>query len=75
MSYPIEDKLVIAVASSALFQLDEADAVFREKGVRAYRAYQREHEADALLCKDPPYSHGELEMKDKVFEDAHWQNS
>ncbi len=48
MSYPIEDKLVIAVASSALFQLDEADTVFREKGVRAYRAYQREHEADVL---------------------------
>ena len=48
MPYPIEDKLVIAVASSVLFQLDEADAVFREKGVRAYRAYQREHEADVL---------------------------
>ena len=48
MSYPIEDKLVIAVASSALFALDEADMVFREKGVRAYRAYQREHENDVL---------------------------
>jgi 5'-nucleotidase len=48
MSYPIEDKLVIAVASSALFALDEADAVFREKGVRAYRSYQREHENDVL---------------------------
>ncbi len=48
MSYPIEDKLVIAVASSALFELDEADAVFREKGVRAYRAYQHEHENDVL---------------------------
>ena len=32
MSYPIEDKLVIAVASSALFQLDEADTVFRQEG-------------------------------------------
>ena len=48
MSYPIEDKLVIAVASSALFELDEADTVFRHEGVRAYRAYQREHEADVL---------------------------
>jgi len=48
MAYPIEEKLVIAVASSALFALDEADAVFREKGVRAYRAYQREHEEDVL---------------------------
>ena len=48
MAYPIEKKLVIAVASSALFSLDEADAVFREKGVRAYRAYQRAHEKDVL---------------------------
>lgn len=48
MSYPIDTKLVIAVASSALFQLDEADAVFRKEGIRAYRAYQREHENDVL---------------------------
>ena len=48
MPYPIEEKLVIAVASSALFALDEADAVFRTEGVRAYRAYQREHERDVL---------------------------
>ena len=33
MAYPIEEKLVIAVASSALFALDEADAVFRKEGV------------------------------------------
>ncbi len=48
MTYPIEEKLVIAVASSALFQLDEADAVFRKEGIRAYRKYQREHEQDIL---------------------------
>ena len=48
MAYPIEEKLVIAVASSALFALDEADAVFRKEGVRAYRKYQREHESDVL---------------------------
>lgn len=48
MAYPIEEKLVIAVASSALFQLDEADAVFRKDGIRAYRKYQREHEQDIL---------------------------
>ena len=35
MAYPIEEKLVIAVASSALFALDEADAVYRKEGVRA----------------------------------------
>ena len=48
MPYPIEEKLVIAVASSALFALDEADRVFRSEGVRAYRKYQREHENDIL---------------------------
>ena len=48
MPYPIEEKLVIAVASSALFALDEADNVFRNEGVRAYRAYQRAHENDIL---------------------------
>ena len=48
MPYPIEKKLVIAVASSALFALDEADAVFRTEGLRAYRKYQREHENDIL---------------------------
>ena len=48
MPFPIEEKLVVAVASSALFQLDEADAVFRTEGVRAYRSYQREHEREIL---------------------------
>lgn len=48
MPYPIEEKLVIAVASSALFALDEADAVFRTQGVSAYREYQREHENDVF---------------------------
>ena len=28
MPFPIEEKLVVAVASSALFRLDEADAIF-----------------------------------------------
>ncbi len=48
MPFPIEQKLVIAVASSALFQLDAADAVYREQGVRAYRDYQLAHENDVL---------------------------
>jgi len=48
MPFPIENKLVIAVASSALFDLAEADGVFRKRGVDAYRDYQREHETDIL---------------------------
>ncbi|MDR0933801.1 MAG: 5'-nucleotidase [Burkholderiaceae bacterium] len=43
MAYPIENKLVIGIASSALFDLAESDAVFREKGVEAYRQYQEKH--------------------------------
>lgn len=43
MAYPIEDKLVIAVASSALFDLSESDRVFRKEGEKAYRHYQEAH--------------------------------
>jgi len=35
MPFPIEGKLVIAVSSSALFDLSESDKVFREKGLAA----------------------------------------
>jgi len=48
MSFPIEEKLVVATASSALFDLEESDRIFREEGLEAYRAYQREHEEDVL---------------------------
>src|SRR2546422_981192 len=43
MAYPIENKLVIAIASSALFDLTESDRVFREQGEEAYRLYQRDN--------------------------------
>ena len=48
MSYQIAEKFVIAVASSALFNLTESDKVFRENGEEIYRKYQREHEAEVL---------------------------
>lgn len=40
MPYPIEKKFVIAVSSSALFDLTESDSVFRQQGVNKYREYQ-----------------------------------
>lgn len=43
MPYPIDKKLVIAVASSALFDLTESDQIFRDKGVDAYRKFQEEN--------------------------------
>lgn len=41
MPYPLDQKLVIAVASSALFDLSESDKVFREEGEEKYREHQR----------------------------------
>lgn len=43
MVYSIDNKLVIAVSSSALFDLSESDAVFRENGAKAYKKYQEEN--------------------------------
>ena len=44
----LERALVIGGASSALFDLEESDAVFREQGEERYREYQREHLDDVL---------------------------
>lgn len=44
MAYPIEAKVVIAIASSALFDLSESDRVFKERGLEEYRRHQRENE-------------------------------
>lgn len=48
MPQSLDGKLVVAVASSALFDLSESDAIFRERGVEAYRAHQRQREAVTL---------------------------
>jgi len=50
MAYPIDRKLVIAVSSSALFNLSESDKVFREKGAKAYKAHQEDN-LDVILEK------------------------
>lgn len=43
MAYPIEKKLVVAVASSALFDLNESHKVYREQGIEEYRKYQEKN--------------------------------
>ncbi|MEV7612017.1 5'-nucleotidase [Streptomyces sp. NPDC089799] len=50
MRHDLSDRLVIGIASSALFDLTDCDAVFREQGEDAYRAYQETH-ADHVLGK------------------------
>jgi len=48
MPYNLNDLLVIGITSRALFDLDEADAVFKREGIEAYREHQRLRERDIL---------------------------
>ena len=48
MSKNFGDKLVIAISSRALFNLDESHQVFEEKGLDSYSQYQVEHEDEVL---------------------------
>lgn len=41
MPFDLTQRLVVGVASSALFDLSESDAVFRAEGLEAFRAHQR----------------------------------
>ena len=47
-AYELRDRLVVGVASSALFDLTESDAYFRAHGEAAYAEYQDSHVDDAL---------------------------
>jgi 5'-nucleotidase len=44
MPFEIKDKLVVAVASSALFDSSKSDEIFKKKGHESYRRYQRQHQ-------------------------------
>lgn len=48
MSETSDRKLVVAISSRALFDLEDSHKVFVEAGVEAYARYQREHEDDVL---------------------------
>ena len=43
MPFPIDAKLVVAVASSALFDMAPSHRVFAAQGVEAYREFQVRH--------------------------------
>lgn len=43
MPYELENRLVIGVASSAVFDLRESDAVFKSEGEERYRLYQEQN--------------------------------
>lgn len=48
MPFPIDAKLVVAVASSALFDMAPSHRVFAAQGVEAYREFQVRHRRDPL---------------------------
>ena len=48
MEYPIGKKFVIAVSSSALFNLSESDKVFQEQGRLAYEMFQEKNQEVVL---------------------------
>ncbi|MBD8495644.1 5'-nucleotidase [Pseudomonas syringae] len=43
------DKLIVAISSRALFDLEASHAVYLSRGVEAYRQYQIDHEDELLL--------------------------
>ena len=48
MPASFDGKLVVAISSRALFDLEESNRVFDQQGVAAYHAYQRKHEDEVL---------------------------
>ncbi len=48
MSIDFNGKLVVAISSRALFNLDESHAIYETEGVEAYQSYQIAHENDIL---------------------------
>ena len=46
MTFAIEEKLVVGVSSTALFDFSKEHAVYLSEGVEAFRLYQKEHRAD-----------------------------
>jgi 5'-nucleotidase len=49
MPQSLDDKLVVAISSRALFNLEESNRVFEEEGLERYIEYQINHENEPLL--------------------------
>jgi 5'-nucleotidase len=48
MAAQIDDRLIVAISSRALFDLSESHAVYEAGGVEAYQRHQIDHEDDLL---------------------------
>ena len=69
MPFNLDDMLVVAITSRALFDLHESDKVYTEQGLETYRAHQRDQEDVPL---DPgtafPLIRGLLAINDRAGE-------
>lgn len=69
MSYDLTNKLVVAISSRALFDLEKENTIFENEGIDAYKKYQIDHE-DQLLPKGTAYdlAKGLLAINEKMGE-------
>lgn len=67
MPHQLEDKLVIAISSRALFNLDDSHQVYRNEGLQAYSEYQIAREEEPLEPGEAfPLAHKLLRINDRL---------
>jgi 5'-nucleotidase len=67
MTQTLEDKLVIAISSRALFDLDDSHAVYEQEGLAAYSQYQIDHEEEPLSPGEAfPLVHKLLRLNERL---------
>jgi 5'-nucleotidase len=67
MPHQLEDKLVIAISSRALFNLDDSHQVYRNEGLQAYSEYQIAREEEPLEPGEAfPLVHKLLRINDRL---------
>jgi len=67
MAYPIDRKLVIGVASSALFDLSESHQIYQTQGVDEYRIHQGKNIDNPFVKGLPFHSSGAFLASIKLF--------
>lgn len=71
MSTALGNRLVIAISSRTLFDLDASHEVFEREGLEAYHRYQIEHEEEVLAPGDAfPLVHKLLGLNARLSEDT-----
>ena len=71
MPQHLDDKLVIAISSRALFNLDESHRVYKSEGLEAYSAYQVQREDEPLEPGEAfPLVHKLLRLNDRLGENS-----